>query len=124
MLWRSLSQIGPKRPTSSPFTTEQLAEQFNISLAELGLGTFDLALYVVRHSGASADVLHKRRTPAEVKLRGRWLSDSSMERYVKATHVLALANKVPPRVMKYGGDVKRVLAKLFGGQLAIFSCPA
>jgi hypothetical protein len=38
-------------------------------------------LYLLRHSGASNDAFHKRRTIQEIKRRGRWLSDRSVRRY-------------------------------------------
>ena len=41
-------------------------------------------LYLLRHSGASNDAFHKRRTIQEIKRRGRWLSDRSVRRYEKS----------------------------------------
>ena len=41
----------------------------------------------LRHSGPSHDVLHGRRTLEEIRRRGRWVSQKSVQRYTK-THVL------------------------------------
>ena len=60
-------------------------------------------LYQLRHSGASADLLEKRRELPMVTARGRWLSDKSVRRYGKP------------------GQVQRSLARLSADQLAYCS---
>ena len=47
--------------------------------------------HVLRHSGASNDLLHSRRTLKEVQLRGRWKVLDSVRRYGK-THFLVQSN--------------------------------
>eukprot|EP00971_Amphidinium_carterae_P138188 2738140-Amphidinium_carterae.1 len=39
--------------------------------------------YVLRHSGASHDAVHKLRDLVAVQRRGRWLSMASLRRYAK-----------------------------------------
>ena len=71
-------------------------------------------LYVLRHSGASADMMLKRRSLAEIKSRGRWRSDSSVRRYEKGGRSLErlAALSVPTRayVLKCAQRVWAVLA--------------
>lgn len=47
----------------------------------LGLQALQLCPHVVRHSSASNDRFHKRRTLKEIKKRGRWAADTSVARY-------------------------------------------
>ncbi len=39
--------------------------------------------YQLRHTGASSDLIARRRTLAETKKRGRWADDRSLKRYTK-----------------------------------------
>ncbi|CAE8620312.1 unnamed protein product [Polarella glacialis] len=66
-------------------------ELFREALRVLGL---DGELYQLRHGGASTDWLEKRRTPGEIKARGRWQCDSSLRRYAKAGQVQKTLNKM------------------------------
>ena len=72
-------------------------------------------LYVLRHSGASADMMLKRRSLAEIKSRGRWRSDTSVRRYEKGGRSLErlAALSVPTRayVLKCALRVWAVLAR-------------
>jgi hypothetical protein len=53
-----------------------------------------ILLYALRHAGPTADVLHHRRSLAEVKKWGRWTWDSSLGRYEKTGKSLALVGKL------------------------------
>ena len=53
-------------------------------MRELQLTRLECSLYALRHRGASSDFLLRRRPLAEVKQRGRWLSDASLRRYQKS----------------------------------------
>ena len=46
-------------------------------------GCIGIVPYSFRHGGASHDALNHVRTPEQIKLRGRWKSDSSLQRYTK-----------------------------------------
>ena len=50
---------------------------------ELGYSAQILAPHIVRHSGASNDAAHGRRTLASIQKRGRWASKKSVARYEK-----------------------------------------
>eukprot|EP00973_Karenia_brevis_P062511 8691551-Karenia_brevis.AAC.1 len=63
-------------------------QRFNKALKSLGLPL--VSLYTLRHSGPSADILHKRRSEQEVKSRGGWVAWSSMKRYQKGPKTQSL----------------------------------
>ena len=68
-----------------PVTAREFTRQWQKAARGLMLDQY-LGLphvYVLRHSGASADRLYKRRPLSEVKSRGRWRADSSVRRYEK-----------------------------------------
>ena len=52
-----------------------------------GVGALEPQLYQLRHSGPSVELALGLRQLTMVKLRGRWATDSSMSRYVKAARV-------------------------------------
>ena len=68
----------------------------------LGLSEISPSLYSLRHGGASRDLLERRRTVQEVKIRGRWQSDSSLRRYAKATKLVDVISRVPPETLAKG----------------------
>ena len=74
--------------------------------------------YSLRHAGASNDIIQKRRSVLEVKLRGRWKSDSSLARYMKPARVLQQANLLPAPVLDYGKRVRSSLQDVFLGRVA------
>ena len=52
--------------------------------------------HIIRHSSASNDVYHGRRTLAEVQKRGRWAAKKSVSRYEKHAFLLAQWRQVCP----------------------------
>ena len=68
----------------------------------LGLQEINVSLYSLRHGGASRDLLKKYRTLKEIKLRGRWASDSSLRRYSKETKLVDILSRVPPSTLRLG----------------------
>ena len=81
------------------------------NLEDLGL-----ALYSLRHGGASGDALRKLGTMEQIHGRLRHRSTSSMRRYEKSARVQAEAAKIPARWRTFGTDVGRNLARIMGGQ--------
>lgn len=63
-----------------------------------GVGMLNVVPYSMRHAGPSADRSLRLRAVAEVKKRGRWVSDSSMARYEKAGRVGAQLMRLPAAV--------------------------
>jgi hypothetical protein len=80
------------RPLTQPVVdveAGELAELWNSAQKRVGtdapLGL--QYLYVLRHSGASADVWEKRRSLGAVQARGRWKAHVSVRRYAKGGRV-------------------------------------
>eukprot|EP00959_Pyramimonas_sp_CCMP1952_P165742 3464195-Pyramimonas_sp.AAC.1 len=78
----------------------------------LGVAAMGVAAYGLRHGGASHDLLAKRRSPLEVKARGRWRSDAMMKRYGKEARALAELHKSPQAVLDFGSAVQANLASI------------
>mgnify|MGYP003334289348 CR=1 FL=1 len=72
-------------------------------------------LYVLRHSGASADMRQRRRSLDEIKRRGRWRADGSLRRYEKGgraqERLSALSTPILEYVLKCARRVWQVLAR-------------
>ena len=74
--------------------------------------------YSARHAGASHDFLEGSRTLSEVKGRGRWRSDASVQRYTKATRAQQQAAKLSEQTVAYGMWVRQNLNGLLRGRVA------
>jgi len=57
---------------------------------------------MLRHGGASHDLLHKLRSFEEIKARGQWLTDLSVRRYAKAAAVQRYLLQCPIATVEYG----------------------
>ena len=53
---------------------------------------------MLRHSGPTYDQAVKYRTLSEIKLRGRWMSDASVQRYRKEGRVAEQLHRLLPEV--------------------------
>jgi len=73
--------------------------------------------YSVRHGGASHDYLGKHRTLEEVKLRGRWRSEESVRRYVKASRAMKEEASLPEATLRYGHQYLKVLDDVLAERL-------
>ena len=85
-----------RRPEEFLFdvTMSRWDKLYRAAARRLGAEHLHPVLYLLRHTGASADVLKRRRDTLEVKRRGRWLSDSALRRYEKHARASAQANKL------------------------------
>eukprot|EP00973_Karenia_brevis_P091417 12407353-Karenia_brevis.AAC.1 len=59
------------------FKEDQTTWLSHFKRSPVRLGQKPSSLYCLRHSGPSADWLHRRRSLVEIKKRGRWASDAS-----------------------------------------------
>lgn len=57
--------------------------------------------YQLRHSGPSWEMLRRRRTLAEIQKRGQWRSFSSVQRYEKATKLMAAYHRLAPDLRRH-----------------------
>ena len=58
--------------------------------------------YSLRHGGASHDYLRARRTLDAVRLRGRWRSENSVRRYLKASRAMKEEQALDVATLRYG----------------------
>lgn len=83
-----------------------------------------LCLYQLRHGGASADLLARARSAAEVKARGRWRSDSSLRRYGKPAATQRLLAKLTPAQRTYGQRCFDRMAQVLRNEVAPVAPPS
>ena len=75
------------------------------------------SLYVLRHSGASADWLAGRRSRQALKDRGRWRSDASIRRYEKGGRAAEQLSRCSEDLRRYAHQCVLLLPKVLGGSL-------
>ena len=123
-LFRQLSVSRAKEARLWPHSAEQFLAKWNQVIVELELGALNPCRYALRHGGASEDILSRQRLLADVKRRGRWVSDSSLKRYGKETRLLSELLKVHPNVLAFGREVMRHFEALMLGFRRPPSMPA
>ena len=107
-----------------PHTPDQFIVRWNQIVVELELAAVNPCRYALRHGGASEDILSQRRALADVKRRGRWVSDSSLKRYGKETRLLSELLKIHPNVLSFGREVMLHFEALMLGSRMLPSPPA
>ena len=83
----------------------------------LGITKLGITPHVVRHSAPSTDLLNEAISLPELKKRGRWASDRSVNRYGKAGRLLIAMRKVPDDIALRSAEARlsfpgRLLAAL------------
>ena len=79
----------------------------------LRLGSLAPTLYMLRHGGASEDMLTGKRSVEAIKRRGRWRSDTSLRRYTKETRLLKELSKMAPSLIQFGSFIETHLSECF-----------
>ncbi|CAK9028293.1 unnamed protein product, partial [Durusdinium trenchii] len=80
-LGRVLLNLERASPYLIDLTYEELGTAWRKTLERIGLAQRHAVLYQLRHSGPSHDRLLRLRSLLEVKQRGRWASDKTLNRY-------------------------------------------
>ncbi len=78
--WEELFRLRGTQSCLWPFDSDTYFQTIRQALASLKLDEFMTDAYSLRHGGSSHDIVSKALSILEVKLRGRWKSDSSMQR--------------------------------------------
>ena len=81
-------------------------------------------VYALRHSGASADRLEKKRPLVEVKRRGRWRSDSSLRRYEKGGFAAVQLSKCSAALRTFARTCEQRLLEVLAGSSAPCAPPS
>lgn len=108
-LWPLLLALRLKRrPEASlwTFSPHQLRQAFAEALIQLQIADEQTTLYSLRHGGASDDLLSGRRTRKEVKDRGRWRTDQSLNRYAKRARMQQRIGQLAPALVAFGEKVE------------------
>ena len=98
-----------------PFTQAEFCADVVATTEKLGMKhAVGFVAYSLRHAGASHDLLSRQRPMSEIKLRGRWKCDSSVQRYAKASHAQMSASLIDSAVLEYmtGQKVVPVVPKV------------
>eukprot|EP00971_Amphidinium_carterae_P076838 1517880-Amphidinium_carterae.1 len=74
--------------------------------------TSDLSMYVLRHGGASDDWMCGRKDRESLKRHGRWRSNTSVQRYEKATKAMKESANLPPETKSYGALIERLMPQI------------
>ena len=72
-----------------------------------------MALYGLRHGGASHDTLLQLRSYSQVKERGRWATDASVHRYRKASLAQSETAKMAASHQRLGAMIASNVGRLF-----------
>ena len=111
----SLTQNRDPSSLLLPITPEDVVADWQWACQRLRIDKLDISRYALRHAGASHEVLNNLRSLENIKLRGRWKTDSSMRRYLKAAKAMDMANKFPAAVLAYGIEVEKELPGILSG---------
>jgi len=116
---------GWTRPRDGRLVTFGLREwraAWNECLARLCLP--QAHLYVLRHTGASEDLLSKQRTLNEVQKRGRWLAETSLRRYAKPAAVQQQVNGWPPALVAHLAQCRAEIGRVLVQQAPALEPPS
>eukprot|EP00973_Karenia_brevis_P003981 548411-Karenia_brevis.AAC.1 len=97
-------------------TQEDLLKHFKSALQTLVQK--GVSLYVLRHTGPSADWLAQRPSRQEIKKRGRWIADSSVQRYEKGAKTMMLAHKICGPLQTHLNHCEKILPQVMSGHVA------
>ncbi|CAK0816539.1 unnamed protein product [Prorocentrum cordatum] len=128
LLWPLLEALRQGRRAEESlwaFAPHQLRRAFAEALVQVGISDQQTSLYSLRHGGASDDLLSGRRARKEVKDRGRWRADQSLNRYAKRARMQQRLGQLDPALADFGQKVESDLLGLMDvmARTGIFSLP-
>jgi integrase len=88
-----------------PFTARQFRAKLADALASLGMADFRITPHSLRHGGTTRDYLLGLPV-ADIKLRGRWVSLESLQRYIQVCESLLIQQRVPSEVLRYAASLR------------------
>ncbi|CAK0814975.1 unnamed protein product [Prorocentrum cordatum] len=94
------------------FSLAKYEREVKKSADRLGYSSLGVCPHVFRHSGASNDKAHNRRTLKEVQKRGRWASSASVARYEKGALILQQLRKIPQQKQRMAASRSKRLPQL------------
>ncbi|CAK0871171.1 unnamed protein product, partial [Prorocentrum cordatum] len=114
---------GPGKTGRACGSPEQVRRAFKAALAMPQLDGEQTSLCSLRRGGTSDDLLSGRRTRKEVKDRGHWRTDQSLNRYAKRARMQQRLGQLAPALVELGGRVQANFLQLMGekARAGIFS---
>jgi hypothetical protein len=113
-----LARLQVGRLPSAPlftFSYEEWARLAKAAVALAALEPLKPVLYQLRHSGPSNDVAQGARTLLQVKVRGRWASDSSVRRYEKHSQLSKQWSVLGKRAQTFATASALLMPNVLGG---------
>ena len=109
-----LGRLARRRKGTTLFNLDyaKLLTVWHQVLRQIGLPQTFAVLYQMRHSGPSHDRLHQLRTALEVKMRGRWASDTSVKRYEAHSKLSLEFQRLPDSIQRASLEAERSLPSL------------
>ena len=98
-----------------PWSFHDFLMEFRRSLRHLSLPR--LVPYQMLHSGPAIGLARCYRTGAEVKHRGRWASDSSVNRYAQKARLAVYLEKLPVAVRSFLMDSEQHIESIVCGRM-------
>ena len=104
--WKALANMrhkgrGAQFERLLPFEQTQFVRMVKTSLEAVGGGVLSGLAYSMRHGGPAWDRYNQFRSVAEVKSRGRWVSDKSLKRYEKHSKIAQAIAKLSKPVQRH-----------------------
>ena len=114
LAFRSLA-VSPQQMFFST-TASKHKEVWDNTKSTLGL-SWMAGPHVLRQTGPSEDAYSRRRSLADIQLRGRWKQIKSVQRYSKPYSVIVHNSRLQPELISFGSTMAsqpRLLLKAFG----------
>ena len=89
----------------------------------LGLESWELTSYVLRHTGLSHDHLSGARSFPAIQRRGRWALESPVRRYEKSSRVTSRLKDLPAELLAFSHRCDRHLGSILDGSVAVPQLP-
>ena len=112
LTWLRLST--PPGQCAFAFSQADFIRRFRQAGQRCGLEVLKPELYMLRRSGPSFDLAIGYRTLAEIKLRGRWMSDAAVQRCRKEGRVSEQLQRLPGHVLSRAMGAPARLRTLLG----------
>lgn len=104
--------ISPDRARLFPLSEQSFRRLFAACATSYGLPS-TVVPHSLRHGGATHDYISATRTPEEVRVRGRWRREKSMQHYVGSMRSALALLSVPEAVVRTGHVLGRRLRHTF-----------
>ena len=117
-LWRALTENRVGTDPLFRFKQEGYSKLVKEAFIAVGGAALAPVAYSCRHGGPAWDRYRKYRTVAEVKSRGRWLSERSLRRYEKHSKMAQAMSRIGRKWQRFHAECAAHLAAILIGRRA------